>query len=332
MARPSGVRRRHARLTVGTAIVSLIVLAAGPAFAHEGEGHATKKSKKKTTSTTVHDMSKMKGMDHSASATKATKAKRGMIVLDGALTGDSPCELSGPPASVGQVKKDAEGHDHRGPLQQYPMTRAEREQLIEQQAQARSVADKYPTVASAEADGYKKSTPYVPCIGAHYTKVSLVSKFDPAAPSELLYDGTNPDSKIVGLSYLILNPGGAPEGFAGPNDQWHQHNSNGGLCLNSQFVVIGNEATTKKECEARGGKKAKLDDIWMVHDWVVPGWECGWGVFAGECPELGGRVGGTVWDEPDPKAFAKATGSKGSKSSAKETKSGAKRKKTASSN
>jgi len=46
----------------------------------------------------------------------------------------------------------------------------------------------------------------------------------------------------------------------------------------------------------------------MVHDWVVPGWECGWGVFAGECPELGGRIGGSVFDKPDPKAFAKALG------------------------
>jgi hypothetical protein len=38
----------------------------------------------------------------------------------------------------------------------------------------------------------------------------------------------------------------------------------------------------------------------MLHDWIVPGWECSWGVFAGECPELGGRNGGTAWDEPAP--------------------------------
>ena len=48
----------------------------------------------------------------------------------------------------------------------------------------------------------------------------------------------------------------------------------------------------------------------MVHDWVVPGWECGWGVFAGECPELGGRIGGTVFDTPDPKAYKKALAAK----------------------
>jgi hypothetical protein len=74
--------------------------------------------------------------------------------------------------------------------------------------------------------------------------------------------------------------------------------------------VVGNEATSKSDCEARGGKKAALNDIWMVHDWVVPGWECSWGVFAGECPELGGRVGGTAFDKPDPRAFARALDTK----------------------
>jgi len=36
----------------------------------------------------------------------------------------------------------------------------------------------------------------------------------------------------------------------------------------------------------------------MVHDWVVPGWECSWGVFAAECPELGGAVVAGPWAEP----------------------------------
>ena len=44
-----------------------------------------------------------------------------------------------------------------------------------------------------------------------------------------------------------------------------------------------------------GGKKQELTDIWMVHDWIVPGWECSWGVFAAECPELGGKTGLDAW-------------------------------------
>jgi len=292
-------RTRRTRLIAASAAAVMIVagLVAAPALAHDS--HA-KKSK-----AACHEMKGM-NMCGTGSSTKLTPGT--MHVIDGALTGDSPCEKSGPPASVGQVKKDAEGHDHRGPLYQYPVSKTDREALIQQQAIARTVAEKYPTVTSAEAAGYRKSTPYVPCIGAHYTNVRLAIKFDIAAPSELLYDGTNPDSKIVGLSYLVVNKGGPPVGFAGPNDMWHQHNQNGGLCLNAQGVVVGNESTTPEQCTQRGGRKVKLDDIWMVHDWVVPGWECGWGVFAGECPELGGRIGGTVFDKPDPKATAKALG------------------------
>jgi hypothetical protein len=75
-----------------------------------------------------------------------------------------------------------------------------------------------------------------------------------------------------------------------------------------------------------GGRKVALDDIWMVHDWVVPGWECGWGVFAGECPELGGRTGGTAWDPPAKgSAGALLQQEAGSKSGAKGDAAGANR-------
>jgi hypothetical protein len=197
------------------------------------------------------------------------------------------------------VALDAEGHAHRGPSPQVALTREEREQLAAQQELARSVVTKFPNVAAAEAGGYRKSTAFIPCIGAHYTNIRLALKFDPARPSELLFDGTNPDSKIVGLSYLVWNPGGAPQGFAGGNDVWHQHNNNGGLCQKGG-LVIGGEAMSVEECAAIGGRKVALNDVWMLHNWIVPGWECSWGVFAGECPELGGRTGGTAWDAPAP--------------------------------
>jgi hypothetical protein len=212
----------------------------------------------------------------------------------------SPCEQAGPPASQGQVFNPT-GHSHRGPLLQQPIGLATREVLQGEQEQARAVAAKYATVADAEKAGYRMSTPYVPCIGAHYTNIALAGQFDPAKPSELLYDATTPTAHIVGLSYLVYHPGGAPEGFAGPNDVWHQHTFNGGLCVNRSGVVVGAESTTPAACQALGGNKIPLTDIWMLHDWVVPGFECSWGVFAAECPELGGRIGGTAWDAPDPK-------------------------------
>lgn len=209
--------------------------------------------------------------------------------------GQTPCEQSGPPVSPAQVTT-ADGHSHRGPLPQKPIDKATREALAQQQVIARSVADRYPTVADATKRGYKMSTTYVPCIGAHYTNVGLAARFDPAQPAELLFDGTTSDAKLVGLSYLVYHPGGAPEGFAGPNDVWHQHNANGGLCFDRSGVVLAGEDASPEECQALGGVKRELTDVWMLHDWIVPGWECSWGVFAPECPELGGRLGASAWD------------------------------------
>jgi hypothetical protein len=243
---------------------------------------------------------------HTGAAAHSHAGEAPVGAVSGWAVGTTPCEKSGPPASPGQAAKDAEGHSHRGPALQEPIDQATQIKLQAQQAEARTVAVRYPTVADAEAAGYHMSVTFVPCIGAHYTNIAKVAKFDPAEPSELLYDGTKPDSKIIGLSYLVWNPGGAPEGFAGPNDRWHQHNVNGGLCFSKNGTVIGGEEQTTEQCVADGGAKRELTDIWMVHDWIVPGWECTWGAFAGECPELGGRTGGTAWDAPDPAVTGQA--------------------------
>jgi hypothetical protein len=213
-------------------------------------------------------------------------------------TGTSPCEQTGPPAAPEQVASTEGGHNHRGPQLQQPIDEKTRLALEAQQTEARAVAAQYPTAADAMKAGYHLSVVYVPCIGAHYTNVAYAGKFDPAHPSELLYDGSTPSSKIVGLSYLVYHPGGAPPGFVGPNDHWHQHTFNGGLCLNNAGVVVGGEELNPTQCQARGGHKQALKDIWMLHNWVVPGWECSWGVFAPECPELGGRTGGSAFDSP----------------------------------
>jgi hypothetical protein len=244
-------------------------------------------------------------MDHGDVATD--EAVEPGQVIPGTADGTSPCEIAQPaPASPGQAGagdggkegQDAGEHGHRGMVKQYTLTNEERAQLIEEMRQARTVIDRYPTVADAEAAGYKRSTVFVPCIGAHYTNTSLVVRFDTAAPSELLYDGSAPESKIIGLSYLVLDTTGAPEGFAGKNDIWHQHNANGGLCLDPNLEVVGGEDISDEDCIARGGKKSGdlMEHIWMMHAWVAPGWECSWGVFAGECPELGGALGGTAHD------------------------------------
>jgi len=200
----------------------------------------------------------------------------------GALTGDTACEKSGPPVSKGQTE-----HGHRGTFPwksvDDPQTRTE---LSQQLAVAHGVTLQYATVKDAEAAGYRMVTQYVPCIVAHYINPIYLAKFDPAHPAMLLYDGTNPDSKVVGLSYATLSGKKPPDGFASSNDIWHQHNLNGGLCLRDG-VVVGAESTSPAECKARGGFKVKLDSLWMMHAWVADGWPSSWGIFSAEHPDLG---------------------------------------------
>ncbi len=230
----------------------------------------------------------------------------------------SPCEEAAPtPASPGEVGAGgggsaavktaaavaAEEHGGRGAVPQLPLTKAERATLDAQLDAAKTVVTTYPTVKQAIAAGYMMSTVYVPCIGAHYTNIGYASHFDPAHPSELLYAGTSLDSKIVGLSYLVWHSNGPPPGFAGPNDRWHQHNANGGLCIKGGVVVAGEEST-RQQCAAAGGSKTLLTDVWMVHAWIAPSITCAWGVFSGECPNLGGKLDGTAYDGPYPSKFS----------------------------
>jgi hypothetical protein len=158
-----------------------------------------------------------------------------------------------------------------------------------QVSQANAVVAKYPTVADAEAGGWRRVTPYVPCIAAHYLKSSaLTNPFDATEPEILLYDGTEPTSKIVGLSYLAFNTKEAPpEGFAGSNDPWHVHEY---LCIGRRGV-LGDTNVNEADCKARGGERQYLGNLWMTHMWNVPGWDSRWGLFSSEHPDLGGRIG-----------------------------------------
>lgn len=187
---------------------------------------------------------------------------------------------------------DSGGHGgHVGPQPWVAMTdRAQCDKLAEELALARSITEKYDTVAKAEAGGWVKVTGYVPGIASHYMNFGAVdSTFDIEVPEMILFDGTDPDSSVVGLSYYIIHEGDAEptQGFTGPNDHFHRHV---GLCI-VNGVVAGDSQTTAEECEARGGSKAGGDKQWMNHVWVVPGCESPWGVFSAATPVLDGALG-----------------------------------------
>ncbi|MDQ1373523.1 MAG: hypothetical protein QOJ09_861, partial [Actinomycetota bacterium] len=165
-----------------------------------------------------------------------------------------------------------------------PMDNPTRDELAAQLMKARQAALGHPTVAEALLDGYQMVVPYVPLIGAHYMKFAVVDgKFDVEHPEMLLYDGTNADSRIVGLSYYLRSEN-EPAGFAGPNDHWHRHI---GLCVSTKsLTVIGSEDVSAAQCAAMGGVKSDGSEFWMVHAWVVPSWDSPQGVFSAEQPDL----------------------------------------------
>jgi hypothetical protein len=184
-----------------------------------------------------------------------------------------------------QAGGDETMHSH-GPSVWQPIT--DPDEQLELQRQLQEAGTVIPVMATAQDAmdaGYVQVTPYVPGIGAHYLNFSLLtgSGFEPARPEMLLYNGNEPGSELVGLSYATLSDG-PPDGFVGPNDTWHVHPS---LCLIGRAFVIGPDSTPEELCSSVGGTKgiggARLQ---MAHLWQVPGWESPWGLFSGENPML----------------------------------------------
>jgi hypothetical protein len=187
-----------------------------------------------------------------------------------------------------------------------PMTQA---RLDEQLAITQQVAARYPTVADAEAAGYRLAGGYSPGLGAHYISYGgasfmnadgTMNRDDLEHPLSIIYDGTDPDSEVAGFMYYsFADLENEPAGFIGPNDVWHYHEN---LCLkmgpNGIEAPFGmdNEAT-QAQCDSVGGYIMPITQ-WMVHVWSVPGYENEHGGVFGEhnakltCPD------GTYYQDP----------------------------------
>jgi hypothetical protein len=162
-----------------------------------------------------------------------------------------------------------------------PLPPATRALVAAQLVAARTAALQYPTVADAQRAGFVLAGGFSPLTGAHYMDFAhAVGPFDPSHPGSYIYDGTSPTSRIIGLMYLgaDLAP---PAGFAGPNDHWHRH-ANTCVIYSASGIKVpfpADSTVTISQCNAVHGIFMRRT-IWMVHAWVVPGWESPSGVFS----------------------------------------------------
>lgn len=158
------------------------------------------------------------------------------------------------------------------------------------------LVEKYPTIAHAEAAGWRRAGPFAPGLGTHYRSPDfhlnadgqMDSREDLLSPM-LVYDGLDPDAALAGFMYLAYGTEGEPEGFAGPNDHWHYHES---VC-----IVTGSDGTmetpfgadlegvTEEMCTDVGGSFLPFSG-YMVHVWNVPGYESPDGMFTEVNPKI----------------------------------------------
>ena len=182
------------------------------------------------------------------------------------------------------------GHQHdSGAVELDNATQA---QLAAQLAGTQDLVERYPTLADAEAAGYRRAGPFSPGLGTHMINFGQfvsdgVMDADGIGKAALIYDGLAPDSPIAGFMYYVMGDA-APEGFVGPNDHWHYHTN---TCV--VFTANGIEAplgadvasVTKEQCDRYGGNLLEVTG-YMVHVWTVPGYESEEGVFSEINPKI----------------------------------------------
>ena len=194
------------------------------------------------------------------------------------------------PADDLGLSKLENGHQHgTGDVKLDHATQAA---LTAQLAQTMPLIEKYPTIATAEAAGFRRAGRFNPGLGTHYTGGRgdgiIVGVNGERMVPQLIYDGTDPDSPLAGFMYMANGPNGAPpEGFIGPNDHWHEHEN---LCIKfdaGKIIALASDDAkmTPDKCSQLGGMYIQQSGF-MIHVWTVPGYESSLGVFSGVNPKL----------------------------------------------
>jgi hypothetical protein len=173
------------------------------------------------------------------------------------------------------------GEDVFGPVNETPLTAAQKRAFDRQWAAAVVASLTLRTPEQASAAGYVQVAPFNVGVGAHWINWSLVSRpFNPAAPSMLLFDGIpGRPVRLAGFAYWVES-NREPAGFAGPNDHWHRH---AGLCFGRDGWLAEQHVHDSAACD---GYWLNGQNLWMLHAWVVPDFPNRWGRLAPTSADL----------------------------------------------
>lgn len=139
----------------------------------------------------------------------------------------------------------------------------------------RDYAARFPTVAAAQAAGWIQATVWTPGQGIHFVDPTrLYGPFDPMRPNYLNFNGTAPNSALMGMMFLTESGAAPPAGFPGGNDHWHNHSTP--LCYKANSIpyIVG-EGISNALCAGLGGVNTDFSTQWMVHVWlpIYAGWD-----------------------------------------------------------
>jgi hypothetical protein len=186
-------------------------------------------------------------------------------------------ETTAGPAGERHTEGHAEGHGSHGgdTSTMKPSPQLEAELKI-----ARRAAEALMTEERLADAGYHIGSYWSRGVGTHYIDWRLVGKpFDPARPAMLLIDTTpGHPRRLAGFSYWVGNDG-PPAGFSDDADEWHNHR---GLCF-IDAILVREGVSDPASCE---GVWIGGEELWMLHAWVVPGYENPDGIFAPRNPKL----------------------------------------------
>jgi hypothetical protein len=211
-----------------------------------------------------------------------------IAALGAAADRDAPTPGDGAGGGAGAADHaEHAGHSDAGPTVEVALSAADEATFDREWSAAVGAAATLDTVERAAAAGYVQAAAPGPGVGTHWVKWSLVdAPFDAAAPAMLLFeDHADGTSELAGFSYWLRDDV-APEGFAGPNDHWHQHT---GVCVVNGWV----DREMAAGPEACAGTFLGGADLWMLHAWVVPDRPNRWGTFAVMNPALCPTAAGT---------------------------------------